>query len=141
MPRASKINGNGLLAQFLACRSELQQKRQQLAEEITTIDRLLDGSMFDQPGALFTSAPVVPKLLQPPRSARLTTNKMSLRQAVTEVLAKRGPLTKPEILTGVQKIGYVFGTKTPAASLDTLLYTHKKEFKQRAGKTFAVLNA
>ena len=46
---------------------------------------------------------------------------MSLREAVLKVTAEK-PLTKPEIMEAVKKLGYEFNTKKPMDSLGTLLY-------------------
>ncbi|MBI3418041.1 MAG: hypothetical protein HY043_22355 [Verrucomicrobia bacterium] len=59
-------------------------------------------------------------------------NPMSLKAAVIKVTTVR-PLTKPEILTAIHKLGYRFATPTPLKSLDVVLYT-KGDFKRTNGR-------
>lgn len=70
----------------------------------------------------------VPKLRKPSaqqsESSRNPNNPMSLREAVLKVTAEK-PLTKPEIMEAVKKLGYKFNTKKPMDSLGTLLYKKK----------------
>jgi hypothetical protein len=60
-------------------------------------------------------------------------NGLSLRAAVLQVTRSR-PLTKPEILQGVQKIGYKFATKDPMNSLNAMLYAPANKFRNQNGK-------
>lgn len=63
-------------------------------------------------------------------------NPMSLRKAIIQVTTGN-PLTKPEILEAVKKLGYKFNTKKPMDSLGTLLYKKKagrKQFKNDNGR-------
>ncbi|MFO1458724.1 MAG: hypothetical protein U1G08_04895 [Verrucomicrobiota bacterium] len=49
---------------------------------------------------------------------------MSLAEAVLTV-TKAKPLSKPEILTAIGKLGYKFTAKSPLNSLNTFLYSNK----------------
>ena len=62
--------------------------------------------------------------VQQSESSRKPTNPMSLREAALKVTAEK-PLTKPEIMEAVKKLGYKFNTKKPMDSLGTLLYKKK----------------
>ena len=57
---------------------------------------------------------------------------MSLKEAVLTV-TKAKPLSKPDILAAVAKLGYQFTAKSPMNSLNTLLYTDK-QIKNSDGK-------
>ena len=60
-------------------------------------------------------------------------NKLSLREAVRQAIANK-PLTKAEILEAVDKLGYKFSTNKPSNSLNSVLYSDKKEFKNLDGR-------
>ncbi len=60
-------------------------------------------------------------------------NKMSLREAVRQATARK-PLTKAEILEAIDKLGYKFNTSKPANSLNSVLYSDKKEFQNAGGR-------
>lgn len=69
-------------------------------------------------------------------SSRNPNNPMSLRKAIVQVTTGN-PLTKPEIMEAVKKLGYKFETKKPMDSLGTLLYKKKdgrKQFKNDNGR-------
>ncbi len=60
-------------------------------------------------------------------------NEMSLRDAVAQV-TRNHPLTKPEILEAVQKIGYKFSTGDPMNSLNAMLYSPKSRIRRQDGR-------
>ena len=66
-------------------------------------------------------------------------NKLSLREAIRQATARK-PLTKAEILEAVDKLGYKFSTSKPANSLNSVLYSDKKEF-QNVGGRFSPIKA
>ena len=68
------------------------------------------------------------------RSKRVE-NSLSLREAVTKAVGKK-PLTKQEILSEVEKVGYRFGAKQPIKSLEVFLYTTGKKFLKRVDGKF-----
>jgi hypothetical protein len=60
-------------------------------------------------------------------------NAISLRDAVIEVV-KSGPLSKDEILKGVQDLGYKFATNDPMNSLGVILYGKNPKFLNEGGR-------
>lgn len=60
-------------------------------------------------------------------------NAMSLREAVLKVTAEK-PLTKPEILEALDKLGYKFATPNPMNRLNVLLYGRYPKFKREQGR-------
>jgi hypothetical protein len=58
-------------------------------------------------------------------------NRLSLRKAVLQVTSAK-PMSKPDILAAVTKLGYRFTTKNPINSLNAVLY--KDRFKNYGGK-------
>ena len=58
---------------------------------------------------------------------------LSLRDAVLQVTS-RGALSKEEILSGVQRLGYRFSTNNPMNSLGVILYGKNPKFKNDGGR-------
>lgn len=113
------------LQQFVALRSALVQERDIIQKRLQEIDRALDGG-------------AIPSQSNPQRSAtkgRRLKNSMSLREAVVKAVGKK-PLTKHEILSEVQRVGYRFGGKKPIKSLEVFLYTAGKKLLQRVDGKF-----
>jgi hypothetical protein len=114
------------LQQFVALRSALVQERGNLQKRLQEIDRVLGGREV--------SPPAIPRGTIA-RSKRLK-NALSLREAVAKAVGKK-PLSKDEILAGVQKLGYRFGGKAPIKSLEVFLYTAGKKTLRRVNGKFA----
>lgn len=108
------------LQQYIALRAALATEKTRLEQRLAEINRALD-----------LEAPK-PQARGTPRAE----NTMSLREAVTRV-TKDKALTKPEILEGVQKLGYKFTAKDPTNSLNVLLYSGN--FKNLGNGTFKAL--
>ena len=49
-------------------------------------------------------------------------------------MTRSRPLSKPEILQAVQKIGYKFTTKDPLNSLNAMLYAPANKFRNQNGR-------
>jgi hypothetical protein len=114
------------LQQFVALRSALVQERDTLQKRLQEIDLVLNCREV--------SSSVAPKKAVP-RSRRVE-NSLSLREAVAKAVGKK-PLTKQEILTEVEKVGYRFGAKKPIKSLEVFLYTTGKKMLKRVNGKFA----
>jgi len=114
--------------QFLALRASLQNERSRLEARLAEINRAL--GQLPAPA----SAPAAKRL---PFSARAI-NTMPLKEAVVKVTRDR-PLTKPEILKAIKKLGYRFKARNPLNSLNVTLYT-KGNFRNVNGK-FSPLKA
>ena len=118
------------LKAFVSIRASLEAERARLSARLVEIE-----------GALGTFAAAAPaktagksaKLAVAPASRKRAQNELSLKEAVIKALEKK-PLTKAEILEGVQKVGYKFTAKNPTNSLNTLLYGKKPKFKNEDGK-------
>jgi hypothetical protein len=106
------------LKQFTTLRDSLSKRKAVLEAELTRIN-----------SALGVAAAAVSSATG--RSSRAQ-NTMSLKEAVLAA-TKGKPLTKPEILESVAKLGYKFAAKDPMNSLNTLLYTDKG-IKNHGGK-------
>jgi hypothetical protein len=63
-------------------------------------------------------------------------NPISLREAVLRATAERS-LTRQEIVSAVQKLGYVFGGKNPLNQLGVWLYGKKSIVRNEGGKFIA----
>lgn len=116
--------------QYLALRASLLQEKASLEARLADINKALS----ERPGE--AAATAVPTAQRGPRRRwpRRVRNEMTLKEAVMRV-TKDKPLTKPEILEAVKKLGYRFATKSPMNSLDMLLY--KRGNFKRNGKKFS----
>lgn len=108
------------LKQYLALRDALVKERATLTERLNRIKRALAGEL----SAVAAGAR--------PKAARRFANKLSLRQAVITATSVK-PLTKPEIMAAIRKLGYRFTAKDPMNSLNVILYT-KGQFKNDGGR-------
>jgi len=131
-------------------RAQLLVEKDTLAQRIHRIDealRALDGLAGARPGrkpgrpaslSLKATRATTPgrRRGRPPgkRAGKRARNELSLRAAILKAMGK-GPLTKAEILSGVQKEGYKFSASNPMNSINVLLYT-KGLFKKLPGKKF-----
>ena len=100
---------------YVALRAALTQEKARLEARLAEINRgLSDGGV---------SAPAAPvaKTRSTKRGPRAQ-NSMSLKEAALQV-AKAGPMTKPDMLAAIKKLGYKFSAKEPMMSLNTLLYS------------------
>ncbi len=149
---------NEKLKQFVSLREQLLRDRAELEARLAEINKAL--GTVSGPEVVASAAPVIeavpvakgkpgrkkavvavkakaPAPASAPARARRgagkrAKNPMSLRDAVLAVTKAR-PLTRQEVLAGVQKLGYVFAAKDPLNSLSTLLYTDKG-IKNTGGK-------
>ena len=119
-------NLNPAVANFLAARDLLQQREQELEGELADVRRLLNGEHHGTVPA--ESSPPPPAATSPRRS------NTGLRQAVTELILKHGPLTKDQIVALLEAGKFPFFGK-PKPALDPVLYS--KKF-QRNGKVFGL---
>lgn len=123
------------LKQFTILRAQLTQERQRLAARLEEIDRVLGDHAGSAPTL---KAPRV-QIRNPRAPTRRTRgikrvkNPISLKKAVVKVTTKN-PLTKPEILAAIQKLGWTTTSKKPQKMLDVLLYGKKPKFKNQGGK-------
>jgi len=121
------------LKQFVALHQLLQKEKLQLEARLAEINRTLsEAGMATQNGPQLrpSSAPRA-------KAPRRIKNPISLPKAVLQLTSKR-PMTKPEILSEVKKLGYRFTAKDPVNSLNTVLYGKKPKFKHEGGKFSAM---
>lgn len=150
------MKNNDKLKQFVSLREQLLQDRAELEARLAEINKALGAVsgpvvaavaapvaklvpvVKGKPGrkkavvAAPAPAPASVKPVKARRGGKRAKNQMSLRDAVLAVTKSR-PLTRQEVLAGVQKLGYVFAAKDPLNSLSTLLYTDKG-IKNNGGK-------
>ena len=119
------------IAGFLAARERLQQREQELAAEIAEIRRLLSGALDAPPESPVMPPPPVPPSPTPVRPRRANSG---LRQAVTDLIQKHGPLTKDQLVDLLTQQNFPFFGK-PKPALDPVLYS--KKFV-RNGKLFSL---
>lgn len=117
------------LRQFVTLQQALLKEKAALQARLAQIEQALGGSVAaTAPASVPTPAPAAPARKGLPR----VKNPMSLKAAVVQVTSVK-PLTKPEILAAIHKLGYRFTGKNPTNSLNVALYTGK-QFKNDGGK-------
>jgi hypothetical protein len=120
------------LRQYAKLRHQLLEEKSKLEARLSEINQVLGSD------EVASSAP--PKAATAPKPAgraggrgRRGGNKMSLREAIVQALAK-GPMNRQELVDAVKDLGYVFNTKDPANSMGVILYGKKSPFKKQDGK-------
>ncbi len=113
------------LKQYIALRRSLLTEKASLEARIHEINQALNENGSAPKAGI---APARPRA----KGAKRLNNPLSLKAAVVKVTTGK-PLTKPEILDAVQKLGYRFAAKDPVNSLNTVLYTGKT-FKNQDGR-------
>ena len=117
-------------------RAALKREQEKIQRRIREIDAALGGNgsgmrvlTARQPRAVAAGKRA------PAKRAGRAKNKMSIREAVAKVTAG-GPLTVPEIVAAVRKIGYKFTSKDPVNSVGAFLYSARarKIFKNVNGR-------
>ena len=111
------------IKKYIVLRDSLLREKTSLETRLAQINQALsvDG----------TGAPARRKERRP-RIRRRSRNRLSLKAAVTKA-TKAKPLSKPEILAAIKKLGYNFSAKNPINSLNTVLYSNH-QFKNVGGK-------
>ena len=120
------------LKQYVALRDSLLDEKAQLEARLEQINKALGK---DSIASVSLVKPVKPaKRVKAPVSAKRkrAKNPMSLKEAVRKVTSER-PMTKKEILSAIQKLGYRFSAADPMNSLNVVLYT-KGLFRNDNGK-------
>jgi hypothetical protein len=116
------------LKQFVALRESLLKRKAALDAELAQINAALgeaSPAAVAAPGRPGRKPGRKPGPKPGPKPGRKRAqNAMSLKEAVLAA-TKSKPLTKADILSAVDKQGYVFTAKDPTNSLNTLLYGDK----------------
>lgn len=110
------------LKQFAALREAMLNRKVEIENELSALNAALGGPGESRPPV---AKPVKAAFAKVPKGPRKRAeNALSLLEAVLNV-TKEKPLSKPDILIAVGKLGYTFSAKSPLNSLNTLLYTNK----------------
>lgn len=120
------------LKQYTALREAMTKRKAEIENELDAINAALGGPAESPTPKAKATKVASPKASKGPR--KRAENTLSLVEAVLAV-TKDKPLSKPEILAAVEKLGYKFSAKSPMNSLNTLLYTNKgiKNFDGKFG--------
>jgi len=116
-----------ILTQYTSARKALLQEQAQLQARLQQINQALDQPLDQAPPAVA----VIPK--SPPRTVRRVKSRISMKAAVLEV-TKGNPLSKPEILAAIRKLGFRSASDKPVRMLDNLLYGKNPRFKKDNGR-------
>jgi len=127
IPSQSLAMKNDILKQYVSARSALLQEKAQLEARLQQLNHALGQTPDQVPPAVA----VIPK--SPTRTVRRVKRGISMKAAVLEVTAGN-PMTKPEILAAIQKLGFRSASEKPVRMLDNLLYGKNPRFKNDEGK-------
>jgi len=127
IPSQSLAMKNDILKQYVSARSALLREKAQLEGRLERLNQAL-GQALDQASP---AVAVVPK--PPTRTVRRVKRGISMKTAVLEV-TKGNPMTKPEIMAAIQKLGFRSASEKPMRMLDNLLYGKNPRFKKDNGK-------
>lgn len=120
------------LKQFTQLRESLLKRQVAVQAELTQISAALGAFGSASPAPAAPASRGAAKAAVKRGTRKRAENSISLAEAVLTV-TKAKPLSKPEILSAVEKLGYKFTAKSPLNSLNTLLYTNK-QIKNYDGK-------
>lgn len=126
---------NDPLQQYRALRSALSAEREAIQKRLQEINDALGGGEAVVAAAP-AAAPTGKKRGRPPGPQKVINNAMPLREAVLKVLTAK-PITKQELLAGVQKLGYRFASKDPLNSLQVFLYGAGRKVVKNVDAKFA----
>ena len=127
------MNKADALKQFVSLRDSLQKEKTLLEARLLELNRALGATGGSVPGQDGRAAQSFKLPVKKRTSRRRIKNAISLREAIARVTARK-PLTKPEILSAVQKEGYRFGGKDPMNSLQSFLYSRHSGIKNTGGR-------
>ena len=125
------------LQQYVSSRNALLQEREEITARLADINAALDHANPVAP-----AKPAAPQPQPQPQPSKMRTsgrNPMPLRVAILQVTSTQA-LSKKEIVSAVEKIGYHFETKNPVNSLNHVLYGDSPTFKVVNGK-YSPVNA
>jgi hypothetical protein len=123
IPSQSLAMKNDILQQYVSARQALLDEKAQVEARLRQITRALS----EAPSAVT----VAPKPVAPiPRRRR---GPISMKAAVIQVTSGH-PMTKPEIMAAIQKLGFRSASKNPINSLSTLLYGKNPKFRNDNGR-------
>jgi hypothetical protein len=112
-----------ILQQYVTARQALLDEKTQVEARLRQITRALS----EAPSAVTVApTPVAPI----PRRRR---SPISMRAAVIQMTSEH-PMTKPDIMAAIQKLGFRSASKNPMSSLSTLLYGKNPRFKNEDGR-------
>jgi hypothetical protein len=117
------------LKQYAQLRQQLLAEKNHLEARLLEINEVL--------GSETTPAPAQPAMRRTPgRRGPRGASQLSLREAIMQALAERGPLSRKELAAAVQDLGYVSHAKDPLNSMGVVLYARNAPFKKKDGKFY-----
>jgi hypothetical protein len=121
-----------ILQRYLASHEAIRREKTVLESRLARIKQALAGRAM-MPTSSSRMLLAVPRRAR--RAGKRAANSMSLVEAMRKVTSAK-PLTKPEILAAIKKLGYKFASANPMNSINVKLYT-RGLFVKRAGGRFA----
>src|ERR1051325_8673590 len=121
------------LQQYKQLRERLLAERADLESRLNEINGVLGTASGSPPP---TETPEEKAVIPRGRGrGRKVQNSLSMREAVEKAL-ENGPLTRSELVSAVQALGYKFKTKNPANSLGAIIYSKNSGIKRSGGKLY-----
>jgi hypothetical protein len=131
------MQNQDLVQKFHALRSALLSERKAIQNRLHQIDAALSLETGAASSTVSRSAAASGTRR---RGRKRAPNSMSLRDAVGKVLTSK-PISRQELLSKLDKVGYRFATSNPLNSLQTFLYGSGKRFVTRVDGNFAAAGA
>lgn len=119
------------IRRYINLRDSLMQEKTKLENRLQEINEALGHERA--PTANVSTGARMPQKSGTRRGRGRASGGLSLRDAVLQVTSG-GALSKEEILSGVQGLGYRFSTNNPMNSLGVILYGKKPRFKNDGGR-------
>jgi hypothetical protein len=120
------------LQQYSSLRRQLLAERASLLQRLNTLNRVLglESSTTTQPAAAKTAAPRDSTKAADPEYF------LTQREAITQALKEKGPMTRQELAKAIQDLGYVSKAKDPLNSMGIVLYAKNSPVRQKDGKFY-----
>ena len=125
------------LKQYVKLRQQLMEEQSELQTRLNAINQAMgSGTAPASPPTTPTAAVEAPAPVAQVKRRGRRAEKMSMREAITQALSERGPLSRGELGQAVVELGYKSHAKNPLGSLGILLYSKNSPFKKKDGKFY-----
>ena len=126
------------LKQYAKLRQQLTEEQSQLQTRLNEINQVLgnETAPASPPTTTPTTGAEAPAPVVPVKRRGRRAGKLSMREAITQALSERGPLSRGELGQAVVDLGYPSKAKNVLGSIGNLLYGKKSPFKSKDGKFY-----
>jgi hypothetical protein len=126
------------LKQYAKLRQQLMEEQSDLQTRLNQINQVLgnETAPASPPTATPMTAAEAPVAVAQVKRRGRRAGKMSMREAITQALSERGPLSRGELGQAVVDLGYRSKAKDVLGSIGNLLYGKRSPFKSKDGKFY-----